>query len=587
MATGPCLPVDVAAILALLVGSAERVVVRTQGAELVIAAKFRQRIGVDASAICGSPRIMALPNDGPAVLRLADGPPSAPTLPPAIRAWKKELVRLKRSPAYQKDGPALVDRLTARFDWQHPGDATSEQIQSWIVEQPWKGSTQNNVLSMLSTFFEFTMKPLKLRRDNPVDDIERAAGEKGDGVREFTQEEMWRIIAAARGHWFTACTMMATTLLRRGAVFRGPRSMRCGYFDRAGRCLEVPPGVLKNRKPQTIPLNDDAMAALEKATANRGHDELIVPILYDEGTFFALLKRANVERYDERGRPAGTHSFRKGGATTMAEAGVHPQTAQHLLGHSDIRLTMKSYTKMGFRHQVEAVKNLGSVKPVGASTCEEILRKSSSGDKNDWTTLQGLCDTDPATPMIPSAHTNSVKPPALAPGHLGSTCVSPRVAGSAEFSRDVSHAGGPIQARPASSECSPTRTRTQTGDGPTGNQDQSEPDAETVDRTGSQPTRAASAEGAATQDDASSVGSIPTRLILPPASTSHRGYGAELPEDGASPHLTGPEKADLLRKLLKLLGIVALIGGGLGMAATAREPEPAPIAASVFTGVNR
>jgi integrase len=38
------------------------------------------------------------------------------------------------------------------------------------------------------------------------------------------------------------------------------------------------------------------------------------------------------------------HSPRHTFATTLAEKGVHPSTAQKMLGHSDIRMTLAIYT---------------------------------------------------------------------------------------------------------------------------------------------------------------------------------------------------------------------------------------------------
>jgi integrase len=38
------------------------------------------------------------------------------------------------------------------------------------------------------------------------------------------------------------------------------------------------------------------------------------------------------------------HSLRHTFATTLADKGVHPSTAQKLLGHSDIRMTLAIYT---------------------------------------------------------------------------------------------------------------------------------------------------------------------------------------------------------------------------------------------------
>ncbi len=55
--------------------------------------------------------------------------------------------------------------------------------------------------------------------------------------------------------------------------------------------------------------------------------------------FQPLLKRAGLA--DEG---FTIHSLRHTFATALAENGVHPSTAQKMLGHSDIRMTLAIYT---------------------------------------------------------------------------------------------------------------------------------------------------------------------------------------------------------------------------------------------------
>jgi integrase len=60
------------------------------------------------------------------------------------------------------------------------------------------------------------------------------------------------------------------------------------------------------------------------------------------------LYRREFQPLPERARLADEkftiHSLRHTFATTLAEKGVHPSTAQKMLGHSDIRMTLAIYT---------------------------------------------------------------------------------------------------------------------------------------------------------------------------------------------------------------------------------------------------
>src|SRR5262249_30988575 len=56
------------------------------------------------------------------------------------------------------------------------------------------------------------------------------------------------------------------------------------------------------------------------------------------------LKMAGIPKKDERGRTLDVHALRTTLATLMNKAGVVPRTAQAAMRHSDIRLTMETYT---------------------------------------------------------------------------------------------------------------------------------------------------------------------------------------------------------------------------------------------------
>ncbi len=56
------------------------------------------------------------------------------------------------------------------------------------------------------------------------------------------------------------------------------------------------------------------------------------------------LKRADIPDKDEDGKYADFHSLRHSYATLLKNSGVHPKTAQMLLRHSDVNLTLGIYT---------------------------------------------------------------------------------------------------------------------------------------------------------------------------------------------------------------------------------------------------
>lgn len=55
------------------------------------------------------------------------------------------------------------------------------------------------------------------------------------------------------------------------------------------------------------------------------------------------------------------HVCRHTYCSNMAKSGMNPKTLQYLLGHSDIGVTLNTYTHLGFEHAKEEVLRLQKV----------------------------------------------------------------------------------------------------------------------------------------------------------------------------------------------------------------------------------
>jgi len=61
---------------------------------------------------------------------------------------------------------------------------------------------------------------------------------------------------------------------------------------------------------------------------------------------------------DSQGRFADFHSLRHTFVTNLCKADISPKTAQTLARHSDIRLTMNTYTHVDEQEQADAIQRL-------------------------------------------------------------------------------------------------------------------------------------------------------------------------------------------------------------------------------------
>jgi integrase len=111
----------------------------------------------------------------------------------------------------------------------------------------------------------------------------------------------------------------------------------------------------KNRKGSEIPLRADLVAELrewieEKKGQFAGTSEEFhaLPLFSVPKTLLKVLNRdlkvAGIRKVDERGRAVDVHAMRMTFATMLSKGGVSPKVAQIAMRHSDIRLTMETYT---------------------------------------------------------------------------------------------------------------------------------------------------------------------------------------------------------------------------------------------------
>jgi integrase len=101
----------------------------------------------------------------------------------------------------------------------------------------------------------------------------------------------------------------------------------------------------KSRKGSTVPLRDDLAADLKRWTDGRAPGDLV---FYVPTGLLRILNRdleaAGIPKVDEHGKRIHLHALRHSTGTHLSKAGVSPRTAQAVMRHSDIALTMRTYT---------------------------------------------------------------------------------------------------------------------------------------------------------------------------------------------------------------------------------------------------
>lgn len=180
-----------------------------------------------------------------------------------------------------------------------------------------------------------------LWESNPAEKLEPMDA-KPRKKRAVSTAELEKFIAAAPERRRLVYEFAAATGMRRGEI----RQLRWQDLDLDDGFVRVRAEITKTRTARRVPLSPTMMAKLrEHAAKNPGVPAApVFKSMPQHDTFRADVKRAGLE-FETPDGIFCFHSLRKQAATDMFRAGVHPQAAADVLGHKDIRTTMKIYTE--------------------------------------------------------------------------------------------------------------------------------------------------------------------------------------------------------------------------------------------------
>ena len=129
----------------------------------------------------------------------------------------------------------------------------------------------------------------------------------------------------------------------------------------------------KNRKGSSVPLRADLAAELREWTRDkkRGDEVFTVP-----AGLLRIMNRdliaAGIDKVNERGGRVHLHALRHSTGTHLSAANVAPRTAQAVMRHSDIALTMNTYTDERLLDAAGAVERLPDL-PIGPAVGADLV----------------------------------------------------------------------------------------------------------------------------------------------------------------------------------------------------------------------
>jgi integrase len=262
-----------------------------------------------------------------------------------IALYCDDLRAREYSKVYVGNNGYRLRKLVCECNWTVVTDVRADSFIAWRSQHgKLAPSTLNQYLVMLSAFFEWLIRSGRWTF-NPVKSVGRVKteGRERRKRRALTDDEVERLFEIC-GERRTVYLAALLTGLRRGEL----NALRwCDVHLEAPRAfIEARASTTKNDRRAILWLRDDLAGELQ---AKRPAGECGALAVFPDGVpsmrrYKADLAAAGIEFLDHLGRRADVHALRLTLGTNLARGSVSPRVAMDVMRHSDIRLTMQTYT---------------------------------------------------------------------------------------------------------------------------------------------------------------------------------------------------------------------------------------------------
>jgi integrase len=319
---------------------------------------------------------------------------------------------LTGSACYRENAGRYLRRLAADCRWTRLCDMRRSDVERWLADQDRRGRgarSRNGFREAIIAFCNWCVRDQRLTV-NPFDKLPKANTDADPRRRRraLTEAEIGRLLEVARNRpvleaqtvrrgarrgqtvarlsdahrraleatgRFRALVYRTLLLtgLRKGELARLAVGDR--HLDGSVPHIQLPAKITKNGEEDFVPLRADLVADLSAWLVERFGPGTPPPSgrLFDIPADFLRvfnrdLEAAGIPKRDDRGRTLDIHALRTTFGTLLSKSGVPPRVAQRLMRHSDIRLTMQTYTDPKLFDLQGAIDSLPSVAPSVAPT---------------------------------------------------------------------------------------------------------------------------------------------------------------------------------------------------------------------------
>jgi integrase len=276
------------------------------------------------------------------------------------------------TPGHVEDLRRTLTSLFEASRWLRVGDMETTAVSEWVAGRRASGTATRGVARCIGAAKQFSrwLHHTGRTENDRLIILQRPQVIVGECLRRGALDEaaieqllevtatapaLYGLSGAARALVYWICV---ETGLRRLEVFSlTPANLD---FTPADPCIVLRGRSTKNRKVANLPVTRTLAAAIAEVAKGLVPDEPLIghPPRRTADMLRRDLERAGLPLTDETGGQIDFHALRHTFGSRLARNGVHPKTAQLLMRHSRIELTLQTYTHLRLSDTRSAIEGL-------------------------------------------------------------------------------------------------------------------------------------------------------------------------------------------------------------------------------------
>ena len=296
----------------------------------------------------------------------------------------------RTSTDYSKAVTYRLNRLVKELDLKRFVDIDPSRLNAWAMRTAAAGESHRSVNTYLNAVKSFVNWAIEEgRTDQPVKGIRMLPSKPVRPRRALSVEEFDRLVEAALARGAPARVMVYRVAVGTGLRKDEIATLTIDQIDTGPEPLIRLRGEdTKNGKADVLPISRQLADQLTGFVQGRTSGPVFKSVPRPK-TFKADLKEAGIEARRADGMTVDFHSLRTTYITWLMMSGVSPRTAQALARHSDIKLTMQTYTDESLLPKRESLDMMTT----RVATISSGSTKHTSGRSAAWLArLHGVYD---------------------------------------------------------------------------------------------------------------------------------------------------------------------------------------------------